>query len=178
MSNVIGAAVIILFFALPFLISRILGMSRLPEEAERILGRREGIVCRYNTYIYSFLMEISLLCTIMFALVSYRFLMEGQVAFFTVFAVLMLAFLAMALMFFLYQKNWMLVLFEDGIVFRNSFGEVYCCANEKILSCNRIVAYRRDEMRIVTPEKKICMNYYCKNYREAATFLSSKSYYR
>lgn len=136
------------------------------------------IVCRYNNSTYGFL---AVLCIGMgggmIFLSSYLLSTAENMDTFLpglMFVPLAVAFLAMGILFILFMKYYVLVIYPKGLVYRNAIGRTWFFTDEEVQCVSVIHAYRNHSFRIQTKEKNIWINYYCTNYNRAEHYLEQK----
>lgn len=136
------------------------------------------IVCRYNNATYGFL---AVLCIGMgggmiflsgYLLTSAKSMDEFLPG--LMFIPLSIAFLAMGILFVLFMKYYVLVLYPKGFVYRNAIGRTWFFTDEQVQYVSVIHAYRNHSFRIQTQEKNVWMNYYCTNYNRAERYVEEK----
>lgn len=119
-------------FGLPLVLKgifKLLGIPHIPKEFE---ADKAQVVCGSNTYIYSFVMLLSGVLGVMMACVSIGLALEGEPAGMML-AFLAIAFMAMAVGFFVIIKNRVILLFTDKIIFRDTFGKVFLYTTQQVV---------------------------------------------
>ncbi len=165
---------VILGFDVCFLIAMIIfGVMKgyhLPKELE---GYPESslLICNYRTPTYGVLMVFcfgfaGFLCYGVLALLMDLQILPAVMMFF-----LALMFLALSITFSLFIKNYMVVFYQGGVLYRNLLGEILNVPDSEIELCSVIRAYRNRSLRIQTKKKNIWLNYYCSNYYRAEEYV-------
>lgn len=154
------------------------GFSRLPFIPGGNWTKEQLIVCRYSNFAYGLL---AVLCLAMGGgMVWLACFMwthpEGSDSFVVapMFVVLGLAFIALGVLFILFMKNYVVVFYPKGIVYRNAIGRTWFFTDEQVEYASVIHAYRNHSIRVQTKEKNVWLNYYCTNYNRAETYVVEK----
>lgn len=167
---VIVVLIILVCFILPFLIKqgcKRLGLPRIPVEFG---AERAQVVCTSVCDTYAFVLMLCTFLAIFFLYDFFSLVMAGEVA-----AILMLtfafAFAALAVVAFIIMKNRVILLFPDRVIFRDTFGKVFCYSTEQVIGYVSIGYGQKRTMFIKTVDKKIGIEAKGTNFREAVAFV-------
>lgn len=155
------------FLVLSIIVWGIMGLFGIPEVAGVYYDKENALVCTYRTFSYSCLF---LLCAgVSFGLVVlvWNFIKTLQIPLAVVFAVLLLMFLTLAVMFLLMMKNRIVIFYHNGIIFKTALGKIYHYKDEEVVRIAVIHGYRNRNIKIVTNEKNIWLNSFCTNFNKA-----------
>lgn len=155
-----------------------MGRMKLPFIPGGNWGSDQLIVCRYNNATYGFLAVmcigmgggmIFLSGYLLTSAENMDTLLPGLM-----FIPLAIAFLAMGILFMLFMKYYVLVIYPKGLVYRNAIGRTWFFTDEQVQYVSVIHAYRNHSFRIQTEEKNVWINYYCTNYNQAERYVEEK----
>lgn len=177
--SVIGIVVIIdVALIAVIMLMAFMGRMKLPFIPGGNWGNDQLIVCRYNNATYGFLAVMCIgMGGGMIFLSGYLLTSAENMDTFLpglMFVPLAVAFLAMGILFMLFMKYYVLVLYPKGLVYRNAIGRTWFFTDEQVQYVSVIHAYRNHSFRIQTKEKNIWINYYCTNYNQAERYLEQK----
>lgn len=82
-------------------------------------------------------------------------------------------FVGMAVLFFLYVKNWSLVITTTEIEYSNFLGQSFHYGKEEILGYSTIWSSKSHNLGIKTQKKTIWFNSFCSNYYKAKEWIES-----
>lgn len=167
---VIIIMIVLVCFVLPFFIKqgcKLIGLPRIPAE---FCAERAQVVCTSVSDTYAFVMMFSAMVAIFFAYSFVSLVMAGEVAAIMM-LMFMLVFAAMAVAFFTIMKNRVILLFSDRVIFRDSFGKVFCYSTEQIIGCVSIGYGVKRSLWIKTVDKKIAIEAKGTNFRDALEFV-------
>lgn len=140
--------------------------------------REQLIVCRYSEMTYS---ALALFCVGFGSFMLYGAYVNAtdpgewdpaQAVF--ILGTMGLVFIALGGVFLMFMKNYMMVFYPDGVLFRNLLGKIYVATNDQIEYVSVIPAYQRRSFRIKTVDKDLWINWYCSEYHEAEQYALSR----
>lgn len=179
-AKIVVQTVVILNVALIIIIllTTIMGATKLPLIPGGDWTKEQLVVCRYSNFSYSVLAVMCIAFGGGMIYLTYYLLTSAESADSIMagimFGPLALTFIAMGILFILFMKNYVLVLYPKGIVYRNAIGRTWFFTDEQVEYVSVIHAYRNHSFRIQTREKNIWINYYCTNYNQAERFVVEK----
>ena len=148
----------------------------LPEIPGGAWSEKDFVVCRYSTGWFGFVLVICVATGVMCLWAAFHLTLgaiskdsldlEGYTAG-SLFFLLGIIFFGMAVVFLLYMKNYVVIFYPQGIVYRNILGKTWNYSDEQVKYVSIIDAYKNRSLRVQTEEKNIWLNSYCTNYYKA-----------
>lgn len=80
-------------------------------------------------------------------------------------------FIALGSVFILFMKNYMMVIYPEGVFFQNLLGKTYVAKHDQINFVVVTDTYRHRQFLIRTDDKILGINSYCSNYFEAMRYV-------
>lgn len=148
------------------------GKVVLPDIPGGMWHEEQLLVCRYSSGGFAFGMMMSLSMVIMMGILVGVMVTDGQYALAVVFAWLGALFLILVVTFGLWMKNYVVVFYPEGIVYRNALGKVECYSDSDIQYVSVIDAYRNHSVRIQTTKRNIWLNAYSTRYWDAVQWVN------
>ncbi len=177
-SNAKGTVELIIGIDLTILVAILLTSMFKVDKLPDIPGkweRDELIVCRYVGFMFGFLAAMCAGLGVALTGVSVHLLTNaGNLeAFFTamLFPVLTLMMFAEAGMIVLFMRNFALVFYPEGVVFRDLFGKTWSFTKEEIM---RVRLMGSKAFYVQTKEKSICVTSFGTNYYSAEEYVKKK----
>ena len=163
-----------LLFILPIwmpLLMKVLKLTKLPEGYPK---SADDIVCTYQGYTWCLLMLLGAMMLVLTLVIAIMIgFADGEVAIGLVFLLLSACFGGVVAYFALMMKNWMFIIYPDGILYRTATNKLFQYRTEDILRYNIIRSYRNRSLAIQMKDRRIGLNNHCNNYYEAEAWVKA-----
>ena len=130
--TVILIAFMVVIFGVPWIMKMILQSRGIPHIPKEFEPEKAQVVCKTNTYLYSFIVLISGLMGVVLIYMSIGLALEGELAGMA-FSLLAIAFIAIVVFAIVIMKNKFTLLFPDRVIYRDTFGKVFYYTTQQVV---------------------------------------------